>query len=70
MARFIRILDTLGETHLVNTDRVVLVDPPHSTDFPGARKSSRLWLDEAMGDVWIDTKLPFDEIAALLNGES
>lgn len=68
MARFVRLADTLGEIHLVNTDRVVLVDPPQG-DFPGARKSSRLWLDEAMGDVWIDTKLPFDEIAALLCGE-
>jgi len=64
MAKFVRIQDTLGVTHLVNTDRVALVDPPF-----GSKRSSRLWLDEAMGDVWLDTALPFDEIAALLNGE-
>lgn len=66
MANFVRILDSLGTVRLVNTSRVVLVDPPA----PPARQSSRLWLDEAMGDVWIDTRLPFDEIAALLNSEA
>lgn len=64
MAQFVRILDTLGTVRLVNASRVVLVDPPS----PPERYSSRLWLDEANGDWWIDTRLPFDEIAALLNG--
>lgn len=64
MAAFVRILDSLGTVRLVNTSRVVLVDPPA----PPARHCSRLWLDEAHGDVWIDTRLPFDQLAALLNG--
>lgn len=63
MARFVRIPDSNGDVVLVNTDRVVLVDPP-----VGTKATCRLWFDEARTDVWIDTRLPFDEVAALLNG--
>lgn len=66
-ARFVRIQDTTGTVRLVNADHVVTVEPWHP--FQPDTPKCRLWFDQSQGDIWIDTRLPFDELAALLNGE-